>query len=147
MAGIERVAMSLHAGAIHLLRGVRREDGALGVGPARLSALSVLMAGPLTLGELAAAEQVRAPTMTRVVAGLESLGLVRRLPHPSDGRATLVEMTEPGRRLLDRGREARVRRLVEALATLGPAELAAVEAALPALEKVALAALRGPEKK
>src|SRR5581483_11925958 len=89
MTDLEAVALALHADAIHLLRGVRRADDALGIGPARLSALSVLLSGPKTLGELAAAEQVKAPTITRVVAGLESLGLAARRPHPTDGRSAL----------------------------------------------------------
>ena len=143
MADLEALAMALHADAIHLLRGVRRADDALGVGPARLSALSVLLSGPRTLGELAAAEQVRAPTMTRVVAGLEALGLARRLPHPTDGRSALVEMTAAGRRLIERGRQARVDRLVVALEGLTTHELASIGSALPALEKVAQRALRG----
>jgi DNA-binding MarR family transcriptional regulator len=59
----------LHSAAIHLLRRVRQQDTASGVGPAQLSALSVLVfAGPKTLGDLAAAEQVKPPTMSRVVA-------------------------------------------------------------------------------
>ncbi len=67
----------LHSAAIHLLRRVRLQDAAAGVGPAQLSALSVLVfAGPKALGELAAAEQVKPPTMSRVVAGLKRSRLV-----------------------------------------------------------------------
>ena len=62
----------LHSAAIHLLRRVRKQDAATGEGPARLSALSVLVfGGPMTLGQLAAAEQVKPPTMSRIVTGLE----------------------------------------------------------------------------
>ena len=69
------VADALHSAAIHLLRGVRKEDERTGVGPARLSALSVLVfAGPMRLTELARTEQVKPPTMTKVVAGLEVCG-------------------------------------------------------------------------
>src|SRR6202521_1536653 len=70
----------LHSAAIHLLRRVRKEDAIMAEAPARLSALSVLVfGGPMSLGELAAAEQVKPPTMSRVVAGLERNGLVARL--------------------------------------------------------------------
>ena len=70
------VADGLHSAAIHLLRRVRKQDIASGEGPARLSALSVLVfGGPKTLGELAAAEQVKPPTMSRIVAGLKRSGL------------------------------------------------------------------------
>src|SRR5687768_18394616 len=61
------VADALHSAAIHLLRGVRKEDVQTGVGPARLSALSVLVfAGPMRLTDLARIEQVKPPTMTKV---------------------------------------------------------------------------------
>ena len=66
------IADRLHSAAIHLLRRVRKQDAATGEGPARLSALSVLVfGGPMTLGQLAAAEQVKPPTMSRIVTGLE----------------------------------------------------------------------------
>lgn len=124
------------------MRGVRRADRELGVGPARLSALSVLLAGPRTLGELAEAEQVSAPTMSRIAAGLVSSRLARRLSHPSDRRSVRLEMTPAGRALIEAGRQARVERLAAALAELGPEERAALEKALPALEQVALALLQ-----
>ena len=72
------VADRLHSAAIHLLRRVRKQDEASGVGPAQLSALSVLVfAGPKTFGELAAAEQVKPPTMSRIVAGLSAAVLLK----------------------------------------------------------------------
>src|SRR2546423_14998261 len=71
------VADRLHSAAIHLLRRVRSTDVQTGVTPAQLSALSVLMSGPKTLGQLAAAEQVRPPTITRLAQDLERLRLVR----------------------------------------------------------------------
>jgi hypothetical protein len=74
------VADRLHSAAIHLLRHARKQDVLAKVGPARLSALSVLVfGGPMALGQLAAAEQVKAPTMSRIVAGLKRSGLARRL--------------------------------------------------------------------
>ena len=71
-AEIAAIADRLHSAAIHLLRRVRKQDAATGEGPARLSALSVLVfgGGPMTLGQLAQAEQVRPPTMSRIVSGL-----------------------------------------------------------------------------
>src|ERR671924_776068 len=86
-----------HSAAIHALRHVRREDPASGLSAARLSALSVLVfGGPRTLGELAAAERVRPPTMTNTVRGLEEAGLVRREADPHDGRVVRVEATAKG---------------------------------------------------
>src|SRR5690349_1980797 len=85
-------ADALHSAAIHLLRGVRKEDVRAGVGPARLSVLSVLVfGGPSRLSDLARLEQVRPPTMSKIVAGLETQGLVRRRPDPHDARASMIE--------------------------------------------------------
>src|SRR5499425_3166797 len=69
----------LHSAAIHLLRRLRIRDSGSGIGPAQLSALSVLVfGGQRSLGELAEAEQVRPPTMSRIVSGLERAGLLKR---------------------------------------------------------------------
>src|SRR5688572_14758540 len=118
------VADALHSAAIHLLRGVRKEDERTGVGPARLSALSVLVfAGPLRLTELARIEQVKPPTMTKVVAGLEAAGPVRRRTDAEDARAVRLEATARGTKLLQEGRRRRVARLAAALQSLAPDEL------------------------
>src|ERR1700686_2157541 len=88
------VADGLHSTAIHLLRRVRKQDAATGEGPARLSALSVLVfGGPMTLGELAAAEQVRPPTMTRIVTGLERGRLIQRVRDSKDARRVRIRAT------------------------------------------------------
>jgi DNA-binding MarR family transcriptional regulator len=141
---VERMAERLHSIALHLLRGLRRQDDSLGVGPARLSALSVLLSGPKTISELADAEQVRLPTMTRIVSGLEAAGLARRVPHPTDRRSVRVELTESGADTIARGRTMRVERLARSLVGLDGEELARVDAALEALERVTLEILRGP---
>ena len=74
---LEEVGRSLHSNAIHLLRDVRIEDSAMGIGPAQASALSVVVfGGPHSLNELAEVEQVRPPTMSRVVEALVGEGLV-----------------------------------------------------------------------
>ena len=92
--------------------------------PARLSALSVVVfRGPLTLGELAAAEGVRSATMTGIVNGLERDGLARRRPHASDGRAVLIEATAAGRRRLKQARRWRIEAVAAKLEDLSPQEL------------------------
>src|SRR5712692_9408504 len=106
MQNAATVADRLHSVAIHLLRRVRRQDTATGEGPARLSALSVLVfGGPTTLGGLAAAEQVKPPTMTRIVTGLERSGLAERVTDHDDARRVQVRATPKGVRLLQRGRQ------------------------------------------
>src|ERR1700674_3136915 len=112
----------LHSAAIHLLRRLRVRDRESGVGPAQLSALSVLVfGGPRSLGELADAEQVRPPTMSRIVAGLESAGLVRR--HATeDGRRVRLEASAKGTKILQEGRKRRVESLAKAVSSLSEKE-------------------------
>ena len=117
----QELADRLHSVAIHLLRKLRREDASSGLNAPRLSALSVLVfGGPTTLGKLAAAEQVRAPTMTRIVQALEEQGLVQREPRATDGRTMQLSATPAGRTLLIAGRERRVRVLAQQLDALSP---------------------------
>lgn len=118
------------------MRHVRREDPVTGVPPAQLSALSVLVfGGPRTLGELAAAEQVRPPTMTRIVHGLERAGLVRRSRDADDGRVHRLHATPKGRRVMQRGRERRVTNLAALLSRLTPDEVARVHEAAELVER------------
>ncbi len=112
------VADRLHSAAIHLLRRLRVRDQESGVGPAQLSALSVLVfGGPRSLGELAEAEQVKPPTMSRIVAGLERGGLVRR--HATDDRRRVrLEASAKGTKILQEGRRRRVESLARALSSI-----------------------------
>lgn len=131
------VADRLHSAAIHLLRSVRREDQALGVGPAKLSALSVLVfGGSRSIGALARIEQVRVPTMSRLVAALERDGLATRTPDPEDGRASRVHPTALGRSVLQRGRARRVRSLARRLAALPEADRALLARAADLIDGV-----------
>jgi DNA-binding MarR family transcriptional regulator len=121
------VADRLHSAAIHLLRRVRKQDVASGEGPARLSALSVLVfGGPKTLGELAAAEQVKPPTMSRIVAGLSRSKLVEITADPLDARRMRIRPTQQGIRLLQEGRKRRIADLASHLSRLSPDELGKV---------------------
>ncbi len=131
------IADRLHSATIHLLRRLRRTDEATGLSPARLSALSVLVfAGPRTLGELASIEQVRPPTMTHLVRGLGQQGLVRRESDDDDKRVARISATRKGRRLLERGRQLRLRGLTERILTLDAPDVAALEAAIPIIERL-----------
>ena len=132
------VADRLHSAAIHLLRLVRREDAATGLSAARLSALSVLVfGGDRTVGQLAAAEQVRSPTMSRLVGEMEREGLVMRRPSPEDGRAIVVSATDEGRRVLVEGRRRRVAALAQRLEGLPPEDVAALDEAAALMERIA----------
>lgn len=137
MTSTHDIADRLHSSAIHLLRRLRREDDASGLPAPQLSALSVIVfGGPLTLGALATAEQVRPPTITRLVDKLEAAGLVERSSDPSDGRISRVAATPKGVKLLHAGRRRRVATLAAALDALSKSERSALSTALPVLEKV-----------
>ena len=131
------VADRLHSAAIHLLRRIRKVDEASGLSAARLSALSVLVfGGPTTIGRLALAEQVSAPTMSRLVTGLERDGFVAREADAGDARAVRVRATAKGRRVLIQGRERRVAELAGLLYDLPESELVTLADAAEILERI-----------
>ena len=133
------VADRLHSAAIHLLRRVRTQDEATGLSAARLSALSVVVfAGPVTMGRLAAAEQVSAPTMTRLLAAMERDGLVRRERDARDRRVTWVHATARGARILHAGRRRRVEALARDLSGVSAVELALLERAAELIDRISL---------
>lgn len=134
------VADRLHSAAIHLLRLLRREDDASGLSAARLSALSVVVfGGPVTIGRLARAEQVRPPTMTRLVMGMEAEGLLVRSSDPGDGRVVWLRATPRGTRILREGRERRVAALARELERLSAADLALLARAAELMDTIARA--------
>ena len=130
------IADRLHSAAIHVLRRARRTDPLTGVSPAQLSALSVLMSGPKTLGDLAAAEQVRPPTMSRLVTDMERAGVARKVTDRQDARVVRVHATPKGLRALSRGRSMRIEAVERLISELGPDELGTIELAVGAIEKL-----------
>jgi DNA-binding MarR family transcriptional regulator len=127
----------LHSAAIRLLRRLRAVDETSGLSAPRLSALSaIVFGGPLRLSTLAGAEQVRRPTITRLVQQLERAGLVERLPDTTDRRATRVRATTRGKRVLGAARRRRVMRLASALALLTVEERALLARATDLLGRV-----------
>ncbi len=134
---VTAVADRLHSAAVHLLRRVRKQDIQTGIGPAQLSALSVLVfAGPLTLKVLAAAEQVKPPTMSRIVVGLERQGLARRRVDLRDRRALRLYATPKGIRILQLGRRRRILYLAARLRPLKARDLATLNRAAYLLERL-----------
>ena len=133
----ETLAELLHSTAIRLLRTVRRVDESSGLTAPRLSALSVIVFnGPITLGKLAEAEQVRPPTMTRIVNALEKQELVVKTQDPSDGRVIRIAATTKGKRVLIRGRARRVQFLAEQIQHLEKAEQDNLSAALVEIQEL-----------
>jgi DNA-binding MarR family transcriptional regulator len=131
------LADRLHSAALHLLRRLRREDDASGLPAPQLSALSVIVfGGPITLGALAQAEQVRPPTISKLIVMLEAKGLVDRVVDPHDRRIVRVKATARGTKLLHDGRQRRVAALVASLTALSAADRALLARSLPVLEKI-----------
>jgi len=109
----------------------------MGISAARASALSVaVFAGPVTLGRLAAAEQVSAPTMTRLIVGMEEEGLVKREVDPADRRVVWIQPTPKGTRILTEGRRRRVNALARDLASLDDDSLKVLANAATILENL-----------
>ncbi len=134
---LDALADRLHSAAIHLLRRLRKEDDASGLSAPQLSALSVLVfGGPCSPGALAAAEQVRPPTMTRLLSELERASLVTRATDPQDRRRLTVAATERAGELLLHGRRRRTASLAVQLAQLPAAERRLLEDATDVLERL-----------
>jgi DNA-binding MarR family transcriptional regulator len=136
--GVAAVASALNAGAIHLLRSLAEVDRRAGLTRSRLSALSVVVfAGPQSLGALAAAEGVAGPTMTRIVDGLESLGLAERRPSTRDGRSVSVAATPAGEGLMRAARQRRIEAIATAIEALSATDQRRLAAAAGMLDELA----------
>lgn len=136
------IADKLHSAAIHLLRRLRAEDAATELSAPRLSALSVVVfAGPVTMSELAQAEQVSLPTISRLAKDLEAEGLARRVRDKRDARVQRVAATARGKKLLQAGRQRRISRLAADLEELSPEEWAVLGRAAELMER-----LTGPRR-
>jgi len=128
------LAERIHSVAIRLLRRLRKSDAASGLPGPKLSALSVLVfGGPQTLKDLAAAEQVRAPTMSRLVGELEHEGLASKTGDKDDRRVVRIAATGKGRALLEAGRERRLEVLTQQIAALSREERAVLDRAAEVL--------------
>lgn len=127
----------LRVALARLSRRLRRHQLA-GLTPTQLAALSTVeQAGPLRLGDLAAAEGIAPSTLTRMVAALEDQGYVRRDADPKDARASTLAITPEGHETLEQLREEGTAMLTQWLLLLAPEQRAALAAALPALEALA----------
>ena len=127
----------LRVAIARLSRRLRKHELA-GLTPTQLAALATVeQTGPLRLGDLAAAERIAPSTLTRLVSVLEEHGYVQRHAVPGDARAWTIAVTPRGHEVLDRIRQENTIQLADSLLTLSPDQLAALAAALPALEQLA----------
>ena len=132
------LASALRPSVLRLARRLRQmRDESLDLNSNQLSAMSVLLNnGDLTMGQLAALEKVRPPSMTRIVNGLELRGLVARTPRVTDGRQSVVSLTDSGRQILLANRRRRDQWLAQRLAELEPEERDVLRKSVAILEKV-----------
>ena len=136
-AGVEIDVTRLRVALARLSRWLRRHDLA-GLTPTQLAALATIgRTGPMRLGDLAAAEGIAPSTLTRLVTALEDSGYVRRLPDPTDARASMLSITPHGQDALQRIRAETTLMLTESLEGLTPEQRFALAAALPVLEQLA----------
>ncbi|HEV2780776.1 MAG TPA: MarR family transcriptional regulator [Actinophytocola sp.] len=134
-SAVRDTADLLHSATVHLLRRAATADVGMNLDGPRASLLSVLVfGGPQPISRLAEAERVSPPAITKLVDALEAAGLVRRNRSTADRRIVLVEATPAGRRILQRGRAARVNLIATLLAGATRTELATLERAAKIIE-------------
>jgi DNA-binding MarR family transcriptional regulator len=132
------IAERLHSAAIRLLRRVRVADDETGLSAPKLSALAVLVfGGPTSLKDLARAEQVTPPTMSKLVADLQSQGLAAKRADRQDKRGVRIEVTQKGAALMEEGRARRLQLLRKKLAQLPKAELELLGSAAALMLRIA----------
>ena len=138
MPDVAPLASELRLAVHRLSRRLRQQTPTDGLTLTQLSALTVIWReGPLTAGDLAAKEQVRPPSITRVLTGLEALDLVQRYENPRDGRQVMVQVTPAGSDRMTQFVRARERWLEQQLAALSPEERDVLRAAVPLLDRLA----------
>jgi len=132
------LASSLRVSIARLHRRLRTEDvDDLGVSVGGVAVLAVLYRqGEQSIGQLAAAERVQPPSMTRTVGCLERDGYVERHPHPTDGRQVMVRLSGAGEELLAAERRRRDAWVTRHLRALSPEDRALLRSAAPILERL-----------
>jgi DNA-binding MarR family transcriptional regulator len=133
----ELVASDLRPVLLRLARELRKETEQLGITARQVTLLWLVKRSPgLSLAELAAEERISPPALSGNVDRLERVGLLQRGRSQDDRRRVGLELTEEGARLLRRVRARRTTWLTQRMRDLDPAELEAIEAAIPALQRL-----------
>lgn len=132
-------APDLRIAVMRLARRLRNERASDALTPSQMAVLATLLReGPMSPRDLATVERVRPPSMTRILHSLMDLELVQRQPHPTDGRQLLYAATQTARTMVEHDRKRRDQWLLKRLESLSPTDLAAVEQAIPILNRLAL---------
>ncbi len=133
------VAPDLRIAVMRLSRRLRAERTSDSLTPSQMAVLGTLLRqGPMCPADLASAERVQPPSMTRILNSLQDAELVTRTPHPTDRRQVLYEATPTARRMVLRDREARDHWLAQKLSQLSPEDRETLERAIPILDSLAL---------
>jgi DNA-binding MarR family transcriptional regulator len=138
-ADVAELASQLRLAVARLNRRIRQQAALTGeelTSSTQAALASIERIGPVTLGELAAVEQVQPPSMTRIVARLEEWGYVTRVVDPTDRRVARVDITDAGRRLLALSRTRKDAFLAQRIAEFDASEQALLARALPLLERL-----------
>ena len=137
MTRTAELASELRVGVMRLARRLRTERADVGLSLTQIATLGTIdRHGSLTPREIAEHERVQPPSMTRVLAGLEELGLIARTPHPHDGRQHLISLTAEARALLREDKRRREVWLAQRLAELTQEERDLLRAAAPILDRI-----------
>lgn len=143
----DHLASDLRLAVVRLNRRLRGQRGDTRVSLTQISALSTLdIYGPMTPGTLAARERVQPPSMTRIIAGLEQMGFIERVPHPTDGRQIIVSMSEIGAQFIKDEVHAREVWMDSRLAELDEFELRTLRAATAIIDRMVGAQDAGPHR-
>ena len=138
MPDVAPLATDLRYALNRLNRRLRHQQVGDDLTVSQLSALSVLRReGPLSAGDLASREHVRPPSMTRIIAALQQLGMIERRVNPDDGRQVLVALTPTGTARADAEGAAREKWLAQKLSVLSPEERALLRQAAALLNRLA----------
>ena len=133
----DHLASDLRLAVVRLNRRLRGQRGDTRVSLTQVSALSTLdIYGPMTPGTLAARERVQPPSMTRIIAGLEQMGFIVRVPHPTDGRQVIVSMSEIGAQFIKDEVHAREVWMDSRLAELDDSERETLRAATAIIDRM-----------
>lgn len=133
------VAPDLRIAVMRLARRLRTERSSDSMTPSQMAVLGTLLReGAMCTADLAAAERVQPPSMTRILSSLQDAGMVTRTPHPTDRRQVLYDTTPAARRMVLQDREARDHWLSQRLSVLAPQDRETLERAIPILESLAL---------
>ncbi|MCW2541032.1 MAG: Transcriptional regulator, MarR family [Frankiales bacterium] len=133
----DELTSALRLSLMRVVRRLRSQRVNTAVTLSQLSALTTVKKyGPLSAGEVAAAEQMQPPSMTKILASLEANGWIERMSHPDDRRQSIITITESGRELIDEETRARDEWLAMRLSEMSVADRDLLRDAIDVLDRL-----------